>query len=136
MSVLSRATAAPSPAQLGALLDSADEALALVDSRLRLAYCNPAAMRLFGCAPAQGLDRAFTRIPEPLRAELHAALSGAATAWRREGRLADGTAVQLHVSGGPGAMRILRGRTAEASRRLAEVGSASSFGAEHELGRW
>ncbi|WP_088286117.1 PAS domain S-box protein [Ideonella sp. A 288] len=110
MSVLSRASAAPTHAQLGALLDSADEALVLVDPRHRVTYANRAATRLLGCEAGQGLDVAFARLAEPQRSELRDAAAGSA-AWQRDATLVDGHPVHLALAPGPGGMRLLRARS-------------------------
>ena len=99
MSVLARATAAPTHAQLGALLDSADEALVMVDGRRRVAYSNRAATRLLGCESGQGLDVALSRLAEPARSQLFDALAQpVASNWQHAGLLVPGLPVQLAVS--------------------------------------
>lgn len=107
MSVLSRAST-PNLAQLTALLDSAGEALAMIDARRRIAWCNRAATRLLGCEIGQSLDALRLRLAEASRAAFDAALaSSSAGRSSLQVCLADGSACDLVLSPGPGGLRCL-----------------------------
>jgi PAS domain-containing protein len=110
MSVLSRPQALPTHTQLAALLDGADDALLLLDSRRRVSFCNRAAMRLWGCEPGQDALAALVRLAEPASSELHAALGAVAGEGRWHARLADGRRLELLLASAPGGGRSLRAR--------------------------
>jgi len=127
MSVLQRAPAAPTQAQLGALLDAADEAMALLDARQRVTWCNPAATRLLGCQRGRPLGLVFNRLDTATGRELQAALAGSARQWQHEGHTEDGRALRLSLAPGPTGTRLLLARalqTLSAWPRL-EAGATS-----------
>ncbi|MBI3367586.1 MAG: PAS domain S-box protein, partial [Burkholderiales bacterium] len=129
MSVLSRPSA-PNPAQLTALLDSAEEALVLVDARARVGYCNHAAMRLLGCEPGQSIEAALSRLAEPGRHAVLQALAETATTAERPfaATLLDGLVLRLVLTPGTGGQRLLRARTdtAPAAPRLPPLGPGAT----------
>jgi len=109
MSVLSRASS-PTPAQLTALLDSAGEALVMIDARRRIAWCNRAATRRLGCEIGQPLDPLRMRLAHASRAAFDATLAAAAASPSSlQVSLTDGTTWRLVCSPGPGGLRCLAG---------------------------
>ena len=139
MSVLARAFAAPSHAQLAALLDCADEGLALLDSRRRLTYCNHAAARLLGCESGHSAELALARLSPASRGQVLAALAEpGASGWHGLGQLTEGGAVNLSVSAGPGGMRLLRAVAAEPATSAPTTPAWPPLGADatSEVVRW
>jgi len=127
MSVLQRAPAAPTHAQLGALLDAADEAMALLDARQRTTWCNPAATRLLGCQRGRPLGLVFNRLDTATGRELQAALAASAKHWQHEGHTEDGQALNLSLAPGPTGTRLLLARAlhAQATWPRLEAGATS-----------
>jgi PAS domain S-box-containing protein len=108
MSVLSRPQALPTHSQLTALLDGTDDALLLFDNRRRVSFCNHSAMRTLGCEPGQDAELALSRLAEPARSELVAALGAVAGEGHWHVQLLDGRRLRLTLSMAPGAGRCLR----------------------------
>jgi PAS domain S-box-containing protein len=124
MSVLSRPQALPTHTQLAALLDGTDDALLLVDTRRRIGFCNRAAMRLWGCEPGQDAAAGLSRLAEPARSELLAALGTVAGEGRWHARLADGRRIELWMAMAPGGGRSLRARLDTDEGMTAQAGPA------------
>lgn len=95
MSLLPRPATLPSNAQLTALLDGIDDLLLLVlDARLRVSYCNPAAQRLLGCEAGQPVDQALAWLQPAARAAVQQVLAGPPAA-------DTATPLQLDLADGP-----------------------------------
>ena len=107
MSLLNRAAAPPSNAQLVAMLDRSDDAVVLFDARARVAFANRSARALLGAEPGQTAQAALQALDPAGREPLLQALAGTEAEVERNFSLPDGVRWRCRLSSVPPAGRLL-----------------------------